>query len=56
MKKNFVKTKDQKTAELLKQNGYTFVSQEGDVYTFINDGHASFDVKERVVFTNILNV
>mgnify|MGYP007101838945 FL=1 len=56
VKKTFVRTKDQKTAELLEKNGFTFISKEGNIYTFLNDGVESFELKGKIVFTNILNV
>lgn len=55
MKKNFIRTKDQKTAELLKKYGYTFISKEGNIYTFMNDGQETFETKDKVVFTNIIH-
>lgn len=57
MKKRFILTQDEKTAELLKENGFTFVKKEGKTYAYINDGKLTFSSEGRkIVYTNLLSV
>ena len=59
-KKNFIKTTDKETATKLSFAGFQFVSQDNNVYIFLNQPpkHFSFDEldKKKIVYTNILNV
>lgn len=56
---NFIKTHDSKVAEILRQSGYTELTETGSkYYCFVNDGKMNFEKldieKERLNFTNIL--
>lgn len=59
MEKNmyFIKTKKEDTKDLLLKEGFTLLSHEGGVYTFLNDSHLRFSGdEENVIHTNILTV
>ena len=57
MKKKFILTQEEQTAELLKKSGFTFKGKQGKTFLFINDGMLNFSTEEqRVVYTNILSV
>lgn len=53
-KQNFVMTRSNLVADVLKKNGFTFVSHQGDTWTFLNDGKHTFseDEKQHTVITN----
>ena len=60
MKQNFIKTTDKFTAEKLISEGFKLVSQDNQVYTFLNDVSQSFHFenidKKNIAFSNILTV
>lgn len=57
MKYNFLKTSDEDTKNLLVREGFKLISQDGNVYTFLNSGHAlSFEDKSKITYSNLLNV
>jgi len=58
MKQLFIRTKDEKTKELLIENGFELLNKEGSYYIFINDGRVNFsdEVQKEVFYTDKLNV
>lgn len=55
MKYNFIKTSDKETKELLLSEGFKLISQEGSVYTFLNDKTFSFEDKgKKIQYSNML--
>lgn len=57
MKKKFILTQEESTAELLRKDGFTFKGKQGKTYLFINDGKLTFsEAEHKVVYTNILSV
>ncbi len=57
MKKKFILTQEESTAELLKKDGYTFKFKQGKTFLFLNDGNMTFSENEhKVAYTNILSV
>ncbi|SFU36479.1 hypothetical protein SAMN02910342_00258 [Butyrivibrio sp. INlla21] len=57
MKKKFILTQEEKTADLLKASGFTFVKKEGKTYAFVNDGKLTFSTEGcKMVYTNLLSV
>ena len=58
MKQFFIRTRDEKTKDLLLKNKFTFLNKEGDFYIFVNDGKASFseDIQKDIYYSNQLNV
>ena len=59
-KKNFIKTTDKETAEKLIFAGFQLVSQDNNVYTFLNQLPKSFNFDEvdktKMAYTNTLNI
>lgn len=57
-KMNFIKTSNETTALLLKQQGFTCVNKDvNGIYTFINDAKMKFDVDPKnIVYTNTLSI
>lgn len=59
-KQNFITTTDKGTADRLLSAGFQLVSQNGNVYTFLNQlpKNFSFDEvdKKKMVYTNILSM
>lgn len=53
-KVNFIKTKDIETKEQLENEGFTLLSSEGGVYTFLNDSHLRFSDSKKYITTNTL--
>lgn len=55
-KKNFVKTNDAETAEMLRKAGFVELAREGDKWVFLNEnGKMDFsDSKAKVCFDNKL--
>lgn len=51
---NFIKTKDIETKEQLEKEGFTLLSSDGGVYTFLNDSHLRFSDNKKIVTTNTL--
>lgn len=56
MKYNFLKTSDIETKNRLLEAGFKLVSQEGNVFTFINDHSLTFEDKYKIQYSNILSV
>ena len=57
MKKKFVLTQEETTANLLKANGFTLMKKEGKTYAFVNDGKLNFSTEgHKLVYTNLLSV
>lgn len=55
MKYNFIKTTDEYTKDVLIKEGFKLISQDGDVYTFINEPSLAFDHREKKIqYSNIL--
>ena len=54
--KKFIITKSNLVADMLKHSGYTLVSQQGEMWTFMNNGKHTFsqDDKKEMVFSNKL--
>lgn len=56
--KNFIKTSDKETADKLIAEGFVLVSQNGNVYTFLNQFPKNFVLnetdKKHLVYDNIL--
>lgn len=59
-KKNFIVTSDKETADKLAFSGFQLVSQNHDVYIFLNQPPKNFKFEEfdqkNMAYTNILNV
>lgn len=55
MKYNFIRTSDKETCDKLRDEGFTFLSKDGDTFVFLNDRKLTFDSKN-VHYTNMLNV
>lgn len=58
MKYNFIRTTDAETKDELVTLGFKLVSQDGNVFTFINDHNLSFEYKDKdkIQYTNILSI
>ena len=58
--KNFIKTTDKETADKLISVGFQLVSQNGNVYTFLNQLPSNFSFDEvdekKMAYTNTLNI
>ena len=55
MKYNFIKTSDKETKENLLKEGFKLVSQDVNVYTFLNDHALTFEDKnKKIQYTNML--
>ena len=54
----FVNTSDSAVADELRKAGFTELPKEGNMFVFLNDGHANFsdDDKKKVVYTNKMNI
>lgn len=60
MKSKFIVTQDDKVAKLLLASNFKLVSQNGSMYTFLNDvpqgfSFANFD-KSKIAYTNIMTI
>lgn len=55
---NFIKTSDKDTAEQLKKQGFNLISQEGNIFVFLNDKPTKFseEYNKKLVYTNIINM
>ena len=55
---NFIHVSDENVAEYLRSNHYTELPKQGNTYTFLNDGKATFSetVKKRIVIDNKMNI
>lgn len=56
---NFIKTHDSKIAEILRNSGYTELTETGSKYfCFVNDGNMNFDESKieqtKLKYTNVL--
>mgnify|MGYP004567039909 CR=1 FL=1 len=57
MKYNFIKTSDIETKNRLLETGFKLVSQDGNIFTFLNDSALCFDDKEmKIQYSNMLTV
>ena len=60
MKQNFIKTTDKSTAEKLISKGVKLISQDGQIYTFLNDVPENFRFeavdKKHIAYSNVLCV
>lgn len=60
MKQNFIKTTDKLTAEKMIAEGFKLVSQNGQVYTFLNDMPESFHFgsvdEKHIAYSNVLSI
>ena len=54
MKYNFLKTSDEETKEKLLKEGFKLVSQDGNVFTFLNDHILTFEDKSKIQYSNTL--
>lgn len=54
MKYNFLKTSDEETKEKLLKEGFKLVSQDGSVFTFLNDHVLTFEDKSKIQYSNNL--
>lgn len=55
MKYNFLKTSDIETKNRLLEAGFKLVSQEGNIFTFINDHSLTFEDKNnKIQYSNML--
>ena len=59
-KQNFIKTTDKETADKLISEGFQLVSQDGSIYTFLNQIPTNFsfdgiDIK-KMTYTNMLSL
>ena len=55
MKYNFIRTSDKSTKNKLLDEGFTLLSQDGNMFMFLNDKKITFDSKN-VQYTNMLNI
>lgn len=57
-KYNFIKTSDKHTAELLRQNGYTELTEPNSkTFCFINNGHKLMNEQLNCfTYTNVLSI
>lgn len=57
MKYNFIKTTDEVTKENLIKEGFKLISQDGSVYTFLNDRTLTFEDKNnKIQYSNMLSI
>lgn len=56
MKQNFIRTTDEDTKNQLLDKGFKLISQDGGVYTFMNDCAITFENKTKIQYTNMLCV
>ena len=58
--KNFIKTTDEKTANLLLMLGFQLVSHSSTIWTFLNQPPKNFNFdtvdKKKIVYDNILSI
>ena len=59
-KQIFIKTADKETADKLISEGFQLVSQDGTVYTFLNQTPQNFNFdevdKNKMAYTNLLSL
>ena len=54
---NFIKTADEDTKNILISEGFTLISQDGNVFTFLNDHNLVFDnTNKKIQYSNILSI
>lgn len=60
MKQTFIKTQDKETADKLLSLGFKLLSQDGSVYTFLNQPPKNFAFseadKKKIVYSDILSM
>ena len=55
MKKCFIRTIDEDTANQLKKEGFQLISKDGVVYTFMNKESSEFKIdNKKISYSNIL--
>lgn len=55
MKKCFIRTIDEDTANQLKKEGFQLISKDGIVYTFMNKESSEFKIdNKKISYSNIL--
>lgn len=54
MKQNFLRTSDEETKEKLLSQGFKLISQDGNMFTFLNDHALTFEDKSKIQYTNML--
>lgn len=54
MKQNFIKTSDLGTKDKLIAEGFKLISQDGNIYTFLNDRTFDFEDKSKIQYSNML--
>ncbi len=57
MKYNFLKTSDEVTKNKLLNEGFKLISQDGNIYTFLNDHALTFEDKnKKIQYSNMLSI
>lgn len=57
MKYNFIKTSCEETKNTLLKEGFKLISQDGNVYTFLNDHALTFEDKnKKIQYSNMLSI
>lgn len=56
MKQNFLCTSDEETKEKLLSQGFKLISQDGNMFTFLNDHTLTFEDKSKIQYTNMLYI
>lgn len=54
MKYYFIKTTDTETKDSLLRAGFKIISQDGGVYTFLNDSSLKFSDEKKINYSNQL--
>jgi hypothetical protein len=54
MKQNFILTADENTKNDLLKQGFKLISQDGGMYTFLNNTTLVFEDKSKIIYTNKL--
>ena len=53
----FIKTADEDTKNILISEGFTLISQDGNIFTFLNDHNLVFDnTNKKIQYSNILSI
>ena len=53
----FIKTTDEDTKNILMSEGFTLISQDGNVFTFLNDHNLVFEnTNKKIQYSNILSI
>jgi hypothetical protein len=54
MSYNFIRTTDEDAKDHLLKQGFKLLSQDGNVFTFLNDHTLTFEDKSKITYTNML--